>query len=292
MTRATEALRPDSTLHIYYLEGTIPKSHRINHEAFVGNWQEDGFSFLFFLTGALPEVEDILARYPRLRLLDTYEMSYAEWQGGSIEPVRIGRFVLQPPWETAVVEEDSIAITLNVGVVFGNGTHPTTCDCLEAIEIACSGGKVRTMIDLGTGTGILALAAARLGCTGCLAIDYNHLAAVTARANVRLNGLEDNILVVNGRAEELLARPSDLLVANIHYAVMKDIVRSEGFLKQKWFVLSGLLNSEAEQIREYLRSRPVILLKHWHQNGVWNTFLGITREDLTEADVGCKKRAF
>lgn len=279
MTRATENLRPDSTLHIYYLEGTIPKNHRINHEAFVGNWQEDGFSFLFFLQQALPEVEKITSCFPWLRLLDTYEMSYAEWQSGSIEPVRIGRFVLQPPWETAPAEEGEIAITLNAGVVFGNGTHATTCDCLEAIEIACSGGKVRTMIDLGTGTGILALAAARLGCTRCLAIDFNHLAAATARTNVLLNTLQDNILVVSGRAEELLARPSDLLVANIHYAVMKDIVRSEGFLKQKWFVLSGLLNSEAELIREYLRSQPVILLKHWHQNGVWNTFLGITRED-------------
>lgn len=279
MTRATDALRPDSLLRIYYLAGRIPKEERIDHGAFLGNWQEDDFSFLFFLEEAPAEVEALVARRPHLQLLDTYRMTYAEWQGGSIEPLRIGRFILRPPWETAVVEDGEICLTLNSGVVFGNGTHPTTHDCLEAIEIACRGNTVQTMYDLGTGTGILALAAAKLGCPRCLAVDFNHLAAATAQTNVRLNGLEQRILVVNGRAEELLTRPSDLLVANIHYAVMKDIVRSEGFLRQKWFILSGLLNSEAEKIVEYLHTQPVLLLKQWHQNGVWNTILGITEKN-------------
>ncbi|SHO48431.1 50S ribosomal protein L11 methyltransferase [Desulfopila aestuarii] len=279
MTRATDALRPDSLLYIYYLAGKIPKDYRISHDAFLGNWEEDDFSFLFFLEETPVEVETLIARWPQLQLLDTYQMTYADWQGGSIEPLHIGRFILQPPWETVVPQEGEIALTLNSGVVFGNGTHPTTHDCLEAIEIACRGNKVQTMYDLGTGTGVLALAAAKLGCPRCLAVDFNHLAATTAQTNVRLNGLEENILVVNGRAEELLSCPSDLLVANIHYAVMKDIVRSEGFLRQKWFVLSGLLNSEAEQIRDYLRTQPVLLLKQWHQNGVWNTILGITENN-------------
>jgi len=279
MTRASDALRPESLLHIYYLSGTIPKAHRIEHGAFLGNWEEDGFSFLFFLSEAAAEVNQLLARFPQLQLLDTYRMTYAEWQGGEIGAAHIGRFVLQPPWETAVADEGEIAIILNAGVVFGNGTHPTTRDCLEAIEIACRGQKVATMLDLGTGTGVLALAAAKLGCPRCLAVDFNHLAAVTARSNVRLNGLEQNILVVSGRAEELLARPTDLLVANIHYAVMREIVRSEGFLRQKWFVLSGLMNSEAERIIDHLRTLPVLILKQWRQNGVWNTILGITRND-------------
>lgn len=279
MTQATDALRPDSLLYIYYLAGRIPRGHRISHASFLGNWEEDDFSFLFFLEEAAAEVEGLVAQQPQLQLLDTYQMTYAEWQGGSIEPLRIGRFILHPPWEAVIPEEGEIALTLNAGVVFGNGTHPTTRDCLEAIEIACRGNKVKTMYDLGTGTGVLALAAAKLGCPRCLAVDFNHLAAITAQTNVRLNDLKDNILVVNGRAEELLSSPSDLLVANIHYAVMKDIVRSEGFLQQKWFVLSGLLNSEAEKIISYLRTQPVLLLKQWHQNGVWNTLLGITRND-------------
>jgi ribosomal protein L11 methyltransferase len=278
MGMITHTLQPDSILHIYYLEGTIPKNHCFSHGAFVGNWEEEGFSFLFFLQPANKEVGSIITDYPHLQLLDEYVMTYEEWQGGYIGPEIIGRFVLQPSWEIAEPEEGYIGIALNAGVVFGNGAHPTTRDCLEAIEIACHGNSVATMLDLGTGTGVLALAAAKLGCKKCLAVDFNHLAAQTALANVHLNNLQENILVISGRAEELLHQPCDLLVANIHYAVMKDIVRSEGFLKQKWFVLSGLLNSEAEKIKEYLETQPVHILKHWHQNGVWNTFLGITAE--------------
>lgn len=272
----TTTLLPDSILHIYYLEGTIPKNHNFNHQSFVGNWEEDGFSFLFYLEPAIDEIDLIKQQYQNLQLLDSYEMTYAEWQGGSIEPVTIGRFVLQPPWEKKEIEDGYIPLILNSGVVFGNGTHPTTRDCLQAIEIAMHGNKVQSMIDLGTGTGILAIAAAKLGCPKCLAIDFNHLAAQTTHANVILNGLEQNILTVSGKAEELLAQPSDLLVANIHYAVMKDIVRTEGFIQQKWFVLSGLLNSEAEKIAAYLETQPVVIVKRWSQNGVWNTFLGIT----------------
>lgn len=269
-------LKPDSILHIYYFEGTIPKSHRIACSTFIGNWEEDGFSFLFFLQPEQQEIDILLARFPQLTLVDTYTMSYEEWQGGSIEPIQIGRFLLTPPWLPQEVKDEEIAITLDSGVVFGNGTHPTTRDCLEAIEIACMGQKVQTMLDLGTGTGVLALGAAKLGCKKILAVDFNHLAAITAHGNVALNDLSDQILVVSGKAEQLLSRPTDLLVANIHYAVMKELVRNDSFYKQKWFILSGLLNSEAQKITGFLRNQPVHLLKHWHRDGVWNTYLGIT----------------
>ena len=279
MTRASHNLSPDSLLHIYYLTGTLPRGERIRRPDFLGNWQEDESSFLFFLREADELVNGLINQYPQLVLEDTYRMTYAEWQSGSIDPVRIGRFLIRPPWDNSPAGKGELAITLNAGVVFGNGTHPTTRDCLEAMEIACMGGKVKTMYDLGTGTGVLALAGARLGCTHCLALDFNELAARTARINVELNSLKDNILVVHGRAEELLVAPSDLLVANIHYAVMKELVRSDGFLRQKWFILSGLMHSEAREIIDHLNTLPVVLLKHVAQNGVWHTLLGITREE-------------
>jgi ribosomal protein L11 methyltransferase len=162
-------------------------------------------------------------------------------------------------------------------VVFGNGTHPTTQACLEAIDIACAGKMTKTMLDLGSGTGVLALAAAKLGCEKIIAIDYNYLATRTARLNVSLNALDDQILVVNGKAEEHTSVATDLLVANIHYDVMKDLVRTEGFLRQKWFILSGLLRSEAEKITEYLNTQPVLILKRWNQDEIWHTILGITK---------------
>jgi ribosomal protein L11 methyltransferase len=249
----------------------------IRDDNFIGNWVEDNFSFLFFTQPAKNRVQDILAEFPELKLLDNYEMTYAQWQGGNIEPVRIGRFLLNPTWIKASPGKNDIAITLDSGVVFGNGTHPTTQACLEAIDIACAGKMVKTMLDLGSGTGILALAAAKLGCEKVMAIDYNYLATRTAQTNVSLNNLNDHILVINGRAEEHTSIATDLLVANIHYDVMKNLVRTEGFLKQKWFILSGLLRSEAGKIMEFLNTQPVLILKRWNQDDIWHTILGITK---------------
>jgi len=270
-------LRPDTILFIYYIEGIVPADCSIAAENFIGNWVEEGFSFLFFTQPAKDQVLAILSEFPELKLLDGYQMTYAEWQGGSIEPVRIGRFLLNPTWIKASPQDNEVAITLDSGVVFGNGAHPTTQACLEAIDIACAGNKTRTMLDLGSGTGILALAAAKLGCEKVLAVDYNYLATQTARLNVSLNGLNDRILVVNGRAEDHTVVSTDLLVANIHYAVMKELVRTDGFLKQKWFILSGLLRSEAGKILEYLGTQPVLILKRWNQDDIWHTILGITK---------------
>lgn len=271
-------LRPDTILYIYYIEGILPAHTPIPSKDFIGNWVEDDFSFLFFRKPARETVETILSDYPTLKVLDQYEMSYEQWQGGTVEPVRVGRFLLNPPWIKASPEENEIAITLDSGVVFGNGAHQTTQACLEAIDIACAGKKIHTMLDLGSGTGVLALAAAKLGCKNILAVDYNFLACRTTKTNVHLNGLDDSVLVINGKAEEHTGVATDLLVANIHYDVMKELVRTEGFLRQKWFILSGLLRSEAEKISEFLSTQPVLILKRWNRDNIWYTILGITQE--------------
>lgn len=276
MKNAPPLLRPDTQLFIYYIEGEVPAQQSIDDVSFIGNWVEENFSFLFFTRPAKEKVEEIVASQHELTLLDSYEMTYAQWQGGAIEPIRIGRFILNPTWIKASPGENEIDITLDSGVVFGNGTHTTTQACLEAIDIVCAGNKPKTMLDLGCGTGVLALAGAKLGCEKVFAVDFNYLATQTARLNVTLNNLEETIVVVNGRAEDFTATPSDLMVANIHYDVMKDIVRSEGFLNQKWFILSGLLRSESEKIIDYLKSQPVLILKKWNQDEIWHTILGIT----------------
>jgi ribosomal protein L11 methyltransferase len=272
-------LTPDSTLFIYYLEGRIAKDEKIVNQNYLGNWEEDGFSFLFFLEPSPETIDRLTARQGNLTLIDTYEMSYEQWQGGKLEPRQVGSFLLTPPWFTPPEGEPSTIITLNPGVVFGNGLHPTTQDCLQAIEIACAGQKVETMLDLGTGTGVLAIAAAKHGCSRILAVDYNLLASQTARFNAQLNSLENNILVINGKAEDYIATPSDLLVANIHYDIMQGLVQSQGFLKQKWFILSGLLKSEADKVENHLKDLPVLLLKKWCSDSIWHTFLGITEQN-------------
>lgn len=269
-------LRPDTDLYIYYIEGVLPATLPVETDDFVGNWVEDNFSFLFFTSASRHIVDELLTRYPQHILLDEYEMTYGQWQGGTVEPIRIGRFILNPPWITATPGKNDIGITLDSGVVFGNGAHTTTQACLEAMDIVFAGGKVKTALDLGCGTGILALAAAKLGCSKVLAVDYNRLAAETTRRNAQLNKVDDRILTIHGRAEEHTNSPTDLLIANIHFDVMKDVIATPGFLQQKWFILSGLLRSEAEKVNQTLREMDVLILKKWCQDDIWNTILGIT----------------
>jgi ribosomal protein L11 methyltransferase len=269
---------PDSLLYIYYIQGKFPPHQTFPYPGFLGNWEEDDFSFLFFSQPALPLVQDIITSTPNTELLDTFEMTYEQWQGGKIEATEIGQFLFIPPWIEKRAGTDKEEIILDPGVVFGNGTHPTTRDCLEAICLVCSGKKVHTMLDLGTGSGILALAAIKLGCSKALAVDFNFLAAKTARINTLHNSMENSICVIQGRAEDYTSYPSDLLVANIHFDVMKKIIGTPGFLRQKWFLLSGLLYSETQEISHSLSTLPVIIVKKWTTDGIWTTILGITKE--------------
>jgi len=149
---------------------------------------------------------------------------------------------------------------------------------LKAIERVCTAQRIERMLDLGTGTGVLALAAAMLGCRQVLAVDFNYLATVTTLDNVRHNHMQRRILVVNGRAEQHLDYSADLLVANIHYDVMQHLVRAPGFLEKPWFILSGMLRSDAKRINDYLANRPVSILDRWSGDGIWHTILGRTRK--------------
>jgi ribosomal protein L11 methyltransferase len=205
-------------------------------------------------------------------------MLYNQWLGEKFTTFEHGAFRIMPPWE--VTEDrvnsctDKLPILLDPGLVFGTGTHPTTRDCLEALELAAGSRPISSVLDLGTGTGLLALAAARLGSERIVGIDLNHLAAKTAGRNVRLNQLENRILIARGRAQEMIAYPTDLLIANIHYDVMQHLIMSEGFLAKKRFILSGLMRSEAKHIANILQRYPVKILKQWTQNGIWHTIFG------------------
>jgi ribosomal protein L11 methyltransferase len=107
-----------------------------------------------------------------------------------------------------------------------------------------------------------------------LAVDLNLLAAKTAKKNVGLNRLERQITVVQGYAEAFIDFPADLLIANIHYDVMQKLICAKGFSTQKRFILSGLLRSEAKQVRIELERLPAKILKSWTHEGIWHTFYG------------------
>ncbi len=270
---------PGKDLHIYYLKGHLPGNATDGADHFLGNWEEDGYSFLFFSESADHFIDHQIVILPDIEFLDKYTMTYEEWHGDKITAFRVNRFVIIPPWEKKNQDRtssDDLEIILDPGLVFGTGNHPTTNDCLEALITLWYGAEIESILDLGTGTGLLAIAAARLGCKRALAVDFNYLAAKTAYNNVCLNQLEEKIIVVRGRAEELMDKPVDLMISNIHYDVMKNLIKTEPFLTFRYFILSGLLRSEARIIADQLKRLPVKIMKTWDRDGVWHTFLGTT----------------
>ncbi|MGD8725365.1 MAG: 50S ribosomal protein L11 methyltransferase, partial [Desulfobacterales bacterium] len=224
---------------------------------------------------AFEDIQRLLQSQPQLALIDSYHMHYAQWQGMEFTSFNHGPFQIIAPWEDrGQSRPDKHVLFLDPGLVFGTGAHPTTRDCLDALQLACRRHLPGSTLDLGTGTGILALAAARLDCSLNLAVDLNLLAATTAVRNVRLNGLDEQVTVVQGYAEDLIDCPADLLMANVHYAVMQKLIQSEGFRTKKCFILSGLMRSEAKQVKIEIERLPAKILKSWTHKGIWHTFYG------------------
>ena len=271
-------VRPYNDLFIYLFKGRLTFDENILNDGFIGNWQEDGSSFLFFSKSSREIVDKILRQQPELTLLDEFHIPYDQWHGNKIEPFQINRFYISPPWQRCYDKNDTyqekLHIVLDPGVVFGTGTHSTTKDCLEALEWVFDRHKVDSVLDIGTGTGLLALAAYKLGCKRTLAVDRNFLAANKAIQNVRLNQIEDRVFVVQGRAEDFIDSPSDLVIANIYYDVMKHLTVSQGFYNKKWFILSGLLRSQARDVSFNLSQNRINIIKTWECDGIWHTFLG------------------
>jgi ribosomal protein L11 methyltransferase len=276
--RQEAGIGPDGELYIYYLKGRLKPEKGMFQQNYIGTWEEEGDSILFFSREADRQIERVLLRHPQLRCIDSYHMTYHQWLGEAFSTFEHGKFRITPPWESpsasAGASSDKLPIVLDPGLVFGTGTHPTTRDCLAALELAARSLHFSTVLDLGTGTGLLALAAARLGSRFAVGVDLNLLAARTARHNVKLNQLEDHVVIVQGRAEDMIACKADLVIANIHYDVMRHLINSRGFLAKRNFILSGLMRSEAKDIVDRLARLPVTILKQWSQDGIWHTYYG------------------
>ena len=130
------------------------------------------------------------------------------------KPFRIGtHLVVKPTWEPYAPEPDDLMIELDPGMAFGTGTHETTNLCMQLLEKHLSDGM--RVMDVGTGSGILAIAAAKLGAKDVLAIDIDPDAVKVARENVVLNKADGRVRVVKGDLVKGEAMPCELAVANI-----------------------------------------------------------------------------
>jgi len=203
-----------------------------------------------------------LADLPRVLVeQDTVtEVRNADWAESwkqHFTALRIGRrLVIRPSWEERTAEPGVVEVVLDPGMAFGTGTHGTTRLCLEALAAAFeSDSPPRRVLDVGTGSGILAIAAARLGADHVLACDIDDEVCRVASENVAANGV-DRLVEVTRMPLETLPQGYDLVVANI---LAEENVRLASELVRRLspggrLILSGILREKENYVIEGFRS--------------------------------------
>lgn len=193
---------------------------------------------------------------------------------------RVGsRTVIVPSWREYTPQPGEIIITLDPGMAFGTGLHPTTRLCLMELEERLQAG-IR-VLDLGTGSGILAIAAARLGAGAVLALDTDGVAVEVARANVAANGVEGAVQVRQGALtrpapdlQPLLAKPWDLVVANIIAQVLVDLAGplADAVAPGGLLIASGIINERSADVEAGLLAHRLALVER-RTEGDWVTLV-------------------
>ena len=202
-------MTPEDPLYIYELAGTVTEPEKPFQKNLLAHWREGESTFLFFSQPSTEALRQFLKPHPEVSWIRTHEISYRDWQAGeTLAPFKIGRLRIIPLGHPVPGDEDLVPIIIDPGVVFGSGQHPTTRDSLKALLWVYDRETPERVLDLGTGTGILAMAAVKLGAREVLGIDWNPACVATARKNIEWNGLSGRIQVEEGLAEEYLQAES------------------------------------------------------------------------------------
>jgi len=226
----------------------------------------------FVVHAASEDIADTIA-------FDTIEAK--DWVKASLEdlvPVPAGRFVVHGAHDRARVAPNKLGIEIEAALAFGTGHHGTTRGCLLLLDHVLKAHRPKRVLDLGTGTGVLAIAAAKALHQNILASDIDAPSVRVARENARLNGVGNGVQAIRATgfsAPEFSARgPFELVLANILANPLRQLSGPMmAHLAPKAFViLSGLLNHQAGAVIAAYRARGLVPLRHLKIDG-WSSLL-------------------
>ncbi|SHG85485.1 [LSU ribosomal protein L11P]-lysine N-methyltransferase [Thermosyntropha lipolytica DSM 11003] len=163
------------------------------------------------------------------------------------------RIVIKPSWEEYEPQAGEIVVEIDPGMAFGTGIHASTRFCLRFLDKYLKGGE--KVVDAGCGSGILSIAAVKLGAARVWAMDIDDVAVKVARENVKLNGLEDKIQVEEGDIIEKIAQLEvDMVLANITAEVINELLpeAARALKEGGWFFGSGIVDSRFPGVQQKL----------------------------------------
>jgi ribosomal protein L11 methyltransferase len=210
---------------------------------------------------------------------DTVEAK--DWVKATLEdlvPVPAGRFVVHGQHDRARVPPNKLGIEIEAALAFGTGHHGTTRGCLLLLDHVLKKYYPRRVLDLGTGTGVLAIAAAKALHHAVLASDIDPASVRVARDNARLNGMGDLVRVIHATGFEApqFARrgPFDLVLANILANPLRQLASpmTRHLAPSGLVILSGLLTPQAAGVTAAYRARGLVPLRHVRIDG-WSSLL-------------------
>jgi ribosomal protein L11 methyltransferase len=210
---------------------------------------------------------------------DTIEAK--DWVRASLEdlvPVPAGRFVVHGAHDRARVPPNKLGIEIEAALAFGTGHHGTTRGCLLLLDHVLKARRPNRVLDLGTGTGVLAIAAAKALRRGVFASDIDAPSVRVARENARLNGTGDLVQVIRATgfsAPDFAARgPFELVLANILANPLRQLAgpMTRHLAPKALVILSGLLNHQATGVIAAYRARGLVPVRHLKIEG-WSSLL-------------------
>lgn len=205
--------------------------------------------------------------------IEIKEIDQIDWETSwkqYFKPVHItDRIVVKPQWEEYLPQEDELIIHIDPGMAFGTGTHETTSMCIKAIEKNLEPGY--SILDIGTGSGILSIAAVLLGAKEATGVDLDPVAVEVANENIEINGLSDKITILHRDLLTLIEGQFDIVVANIIADAILILLDSDvkSFVKDNGlFICSGIIQEKEDLVVEKLKGKG-FEIKEINRDGEW-----------------------
>jgi ribosomal protein L11 methyltransferase len=206
----------------------------------------------------------------KVTISEVHEEEWATAWKKYYHPVKISqRFTIVPTWEDyEPVSTDELIIELDPGMAFGTGTHPTTVMSLQALEATVQKGD--TVIDVGTGSGVLSIGAALLEASHVRAYDLDEVAVKSARVNIELNSVNEVVTVGQNNLLNDVEGQADIIVANILAEIIVRFVDDAYKLVKNGgtFITSGIIMTKKEEVKEALTKagfliEEVMVMEDW-----------------------------